>query len=388
MKKIFRTFLIAFSLILGLFFLWFRFILTEYDEFKNTTFFEHRKNISTDGPYILYKNDSVRYISVERKEKTHEVVDRFIPFEKSGISIVTHSYGYDCPTHISFKVNLADSLPIPKSIYPEPDSLFVISDIEGNFYAFHKLLRANKIIDNNSNWNYGNGHLVLLGDFVDRGLNVTQCLWLIYNLEQQANLKGGSVHFILGNHELMNLKGNTIHVRSKYKDLAKRTHLDYSKDLYGKKSELGKWLRTKNCIEKIGDLLFVHAGLSEEFLTLNLSIEETNQMVRNQIDSSYTDPVSKVINGQNGPFWTRKMGHNQDMGTKKTIEKVKSAFNVTTIIIGHSTVSDIYQQFENSLINTDVHFPHNDNDSNRGKALLIESGNRYKVDDLGNKTKV
>jgi hypothetical protein len=82
------------------------------------------------------------------------------------------------------------------------------------------------------------------------------------------------------------------------------------------------------------------------------------------------------------------MGHAQNERTKETVEKTKSIYNVSTIIIGHSTVSDIYQQYENSLINIDVHFPHNDSDTKRGKALLIESGNRYKVDDFGIKTKI
>jgi len=388
MKRIFKTFLIALSLIIGIFSLWFRFILTEHDEFKNATFLEHRKYISTDGPYLLYEKDSIRFINVERKERKFEVINNLVPIEKFEKSFIVHSFAYDNSSPISFRVNLSDSLFIPKSIYPEADKLFVISDIEGNFYALHKLLRANQIIDDNSNWIYDKGHLVLLGDFFDRGLNVTQCLWLIYKLEQQANLTGGGVHYILGNHELLNLQGMIYHVRSKYMNLAKRLNLDYSHDLYGEKSELGRWLRTKNCIEKIGSLLFVHAGLSEEYLALNLSLDETNQIVRKSIDSTYTDSISEIVNKENGPLWSRNLGHNQDSETKKTVEKVISIYNVSTIIIGHSTVSDIYQQFENSLINVDVHFPHNDSDIKRGKALLIESGYRYKVDDLSNKIKI
>jgi len=50
--------------------------------------------------------------------------------------------------------------------------------------------------------------LVLVGDCVDRGQEVTQVLWLIYKLEIAAKNKGGSVHFVLGNHEIMNFQGN------------------------------------------------------------------------------------------------------------------------------------------------------------------------------------
>ena len=81
-------------------------------------------------------------------------------------------------------------------------------NIEGNYYSFVNLLIGNKITDNNLNWIYGTGQLVLNGDMVDRGEYVTQVLWLIYKLEQEASAAGGHVHFILGNHEAMNLEGN------------------------------------------------------------------------------------------------------------------------------------------------------------------------------------
>ncbi len=45
------------------------------------------------------------------------------------------------------------------------------------------------------------------GDMFDRGDQVTECLWLVYALEETAKAAGGYVHFILGNHELMNLQG-------------------------------------------------------------------------------------------------------------------------------------------------------------------------------------
>jgi hypothetical protein len=228
-----------------------------------------------------------------------------------------------------------------------------------------------------------------VGDFVDRGLNVTQCLWLIYKLEQQASKYGGNVHFILGNHEIHNLQGVNYHLRSNYKRLARKLDLDYTKDFYGINSELGRWLRTKNTLEKIGDILFVHAGISQEIIDLKLSIKEINQIVRDNIGSvNYPDAISKMINGSRGPLRDRGMGHGQNSETVHVIDNVKQYFNVSTIIIGHSTVHDIEQKYDNSLINVDVHFPHKDTDTIRGKGLLIELDNRFKVDDLGNKEKI
>jgi hypothetical protein len=375
--------------LITIFIFWYRFIFNEYDELKNSTFFEHRKHISTDGPYILYEKDSVRLIQVVENSDEFEILDERFAIQDSLENIAINSYSYSNPSEISFNLDLMDSLSIPQAIYSKPNKIFAVSDIEGNFYAFHKLLKANKIIDQKSDWTFGNGHLVLVGDFVDRGLNVTQCLWLVYKLEKQAKEQGGCVHFILGNHEIQNLKGQNHHVRSKYTKLADKLELDYTTDFYGAKSEMGRWLRTKNTIEKIGDILFVHGGISQELLNLNLSIEEVNQNVRRNIGSSnYTDTISKIIHGDKGPLKDRGFGHSQNSDTYTTIKNVKQYFNVSTIIIGHSTVNDISQTYDNSLINIDVHFPHKDSDTKRGKGLLIEFDSRFKVDDLGNKEKI
>ncbi len=51
----------------------------------------------------------------------------------------------------------------------------------------------------------------------DRGEQVTECLWLIYSLEEKAKAVGGYVHFVLGNHEIMNLQGDFRYVQEKYK---------------------------------------------------------------------------------------------------------------------------------------------------------------------------
>ena len=60
----------------------------------------------------------------------------------------------------------------------------------------------------------------------------------IYELENQAEAAGGMVHFVLGNHEEMNLSGDFRYVRNKYMNVAKKMNCDYA-DLYSSKTELG-----------------------------------------------------------------------------------------------------------------------------------------------------
>src|SRR5690606_26813286 len=137
------------------------------------------------------------------------------------------------------------------------------------------LLTGNGVVDEKLNWIYGNGHLVLVGDFVDRGTEVTQCLWLIYKLEQEALQSGGKVHYILGNHEVLNFHGDARYVTGKYLEFIRRRKMLYAQ-LFAPDTELGKWMRSKNTIEQIGDILFVHGGIGPEVAEKGYTVPQMN----------------------------------------------------------------------------------------------------------------
>ncbi|MFI5132638.1 MAG: metallophosphoesterase, partial [Chitinophagales bacterium] len=155
-----------------------------------------------DGPYVLYTDNTTvaRYINNNAVE-TKNTDD------------LTAATDLD---NSRFKITLKNKLVIEPAVYPKPEKLLALSDIEGNFEAFRKLLQTNKVIDEGYNWTFGQGHLVFSGDMFDRGEQVTECLWLVYTLEEKAKAAGGYIHFILGNHEIMNLNGDIRFVKEKY----------------------------------------------------------------------------------------------------------------------------------------------------------------------------
>ncbi len=63
------------------------------------------------------------------------------------------------------------------------DSIGIITDIHGEYSTYLNLLNANGIIDNDLNWKFGKGHLVIIGDTFDRGAMVTEVLWHLFGLE-------------------------------------------------------------------------------------------------------------------------------------------------------------------------------------------------------------
>lgn len=339
---------------------------------------------TNDGPYIIEDNKNKIAYSIQSSNVVSERVDSF-----GGENYI--SVHADQPKKL-FNVILKSQVNEEPSEFKSAEKLYVLSDIEGNFKAFRELLIAGGIIDQDYNWTFGDGHLVLLGDFFDRGKQVTECLWLIYMLEQKSMEKGGYVHFILGNHEVMNLSGDDRYVQTKYKTNAKKLYKRYQ-DLFGNNSELGKWLRTKNVVEKIGDMLFVHAGLSEKIVESTLSLSVINSITRKYIDSSdivkrSTDSLIKTIfNTKTSPFWYRQYYQDKEVkiysngqkvykSSMDLIDKTLQKFGVNKIVTGHTIVSDtISLHYMSKVINVDTQHA-----ASKSEALLVEKDKLYRID--------
>lgn len=267
------------------------------------------------------------------------------------------------------------------AVHAKPEKLFVLSDIEGEFAAFRKLLQANKIIDNNYNWIYGNGHLVFAGDMFDRGNQVTECLWLVYKLEEEAKAAGGYVHFILGNHEIMNMQGDFEYVEFKYKLNAKMMGKTLIQ-VYNEDSELGRWLRTKNIVEKIGDMLFMHGGISRQLNNTEITIPEINELARPNYATYKKDygnaKTNIVMHPKISPFWYR--GY-YSKAPESIVDSTLQKFNVNRIITGHTVVADtISVHYGGKVINTDTKHA-----EGKSEALLIEQDHYYRVNQQGNR---
>ena len=343
-----------------------------------------------DGPY-LYQNDTIKkvYYVTEQNSLVEE------KFGKIDSLIVKVSN--DDKDIFFVKPAVIEN---EKSIYELPCKIIAISDIEGNFNALSSFLISNGVINKNFEWTFDKGHLVLLGDFVDRGENVTQVLWLIYKLEFDAKKSGGKVHFVLGNHEIMNLQGRPAYANEKYIKIAKTLSgkKDFSEaylSLYNEDNFLTNWLNSKNATVKIGDLLFVHGGISPKILLYKHSIEQINQNIRKNAKSDiYSktsgDSFTDLINGKEGIFWYRGMATDYKYYDKiKQIEyeKILKFFRVKKCVIGHTINEDISTDFNNSLIKIDV-LHGLEKRSKKTKGVLFEKEKVFKIDALGIKSEL
>jgi 3',5'-cyclic AMP phosphodiesterase CpdA len=90
--------------------------------------------------------------------------------------------------------------------------IVAIGDIHGDYQRLVELLRTAALIDPRNAWTGGATHLVLTGDFVDRGDHSAQVLDLLMDLEPQARRAGGRLHALIGNHQAMDLYGDLRYV--------------------------------------------------------------------------------------------------------------------------------------------------------------------------------
>lgn len=335
-----------------------------------------------DGPYITYLGEQMLVHRGETYEGKPVVLLDERPFsERQALAFSCYT---DSKVPTSFEFVLQKNLSIPPTEYDLPERLLAVSDIEGNFYAFRQLLMGNGVIDENFNWTFGDGHLVLLGDMFDRDINVLPCLWLIYKLEQEAAARGGWVHFILGNHEEMNLRGDERHLEEKYQRLARELGVQYY-ELFSNYAELGQWIRTKNSVEKIGDTLFVHGGISYLVEDSGLTLKQINRTVRRYLGVAEVDQEGELMMGNNGPLWYR--GYFGDNITQRHIERVLQTYQAGQLVVGHTVVPNIVSLFEERLYAIDVRQPTRASPG-LARALWIEQGTFYVTDEHGQRKAV
>lgn len=216
-----------------------------------------------------------------------------------------------------------------------PPRIVAIGDVHGAADPFVAILQRAGLIDAERRWIGGAAVLVQTGDLMDRGTAVRADFDLLMELERQAGAAGGRVQVLLGNHEFMNLLGQTRDVapelyqrfaddRSAQKrDQAfeaaarlKRSapldkaswlaehplgYLEYREALRAN-APYGKWLRSKPVVAEIDGTVFIHGGINPAFTTE--SLDNINRRARREL-TEWEDGVRWLQQHDLGlPFFT------------------------------------------------------------------------------------
>ena len=228
-------------------------------------------------------------------------------------------------TVLAFALLCGAALLAPPTTAQSPARIIAIGDIHGSIDGVTSILKVTGLIDNNRKWTGGTTQLLQTGDYMDRGAATRAVLDLLMELEPKAKAAGGRAFALLGNHEVMNLIGDTRDVTPEifatfadansekrreeaWKDYAKLAELKKEKgepvpsvyaqtkeqwierrplgfveykDALGPKGKYGAWLRGKPIVTEVDGNIFMHAGINPA--TPPAKIDDLNVQTRDEI---------------------------------------------------------------------------------------------------------
>jgi hypothetical protein len=302
-----------------------------------------------DGPYLFEDGDGWTAKRVLKSDKG----------AAASVEKLSAKAEFDVPLpgRKPLKVRVRPASDPPPTEIAAPDSLMALSDLEGEVDRLIALLRAGKVVDEELQWTFGKGHLVVVGDTFDRGLHVTECLWLFYELEERARAAGGAVHFLLGNHDVMCLTGDLRYVRRKYFENAKLLGEEFV-GLYGRRTLLGRWLRSRNAAMRIGDEIFVHGGISPAVARKESDLGKLNGALRTALaadDWNWKKPPDGLLRlaaGSDGLLWYR--GYIHKPISEAEMDEVLTAMKAKRVVVGHTLVDQIGLKLGGRVLALDV----------------------------------
>jgi hypothetical protein len=251
--------------------------------------------------------------------------------------------------------------------FPAADSVFVMGDIHGEFDTLVRVLRNAGLIDGDLRWTGGRAHLVVVGDMMDRGADVTRVLWFLYRLEREAAAADGRLHVVLGNHEVMVLLNDLRYVAAKEQAIARLHGVGYDRLFDPRLSVLGRWLAAKPALIRIGDVLFAHGGVSTAYLdhTLETVDDSLAAFVAEDLfyrwaDSTYVVALDSAgLARRNDFFWAETSilwyrGYAQTDTLASALTAVLDRYRASVLVVGHTPGDDIRLRYDGRLIATNT----------------------------------
>jgi hypothetical protein len=339
-----------------------------------------------------------------------------------------------------------------------------IGDVHGAYDQLVGILRETRLIDSRSEWSGGSTILVQIGDVPSRGPHTRQCLDLLMALEQQAAKRGGRVLPLLGNHEVMVMMGDLRYVApsdfqsfasARSAELRDQAYGDYEgfvnervrrsstrepamsrekwmaehplgyfeyRDAFGPNGQYGRWLRQHDAIAQVGDVLFLHGGLSPHLKFRDL--QALNERIRSElarfdaiwqslsekriiwrymnlseafreIQAEMADASPDRVGGRatmqamrdllkvpdwlvfspDGPLWYRGYSSEPEEKLAKDLERTLARLHARRIVTGHTTTVSrrITSRFNNRVLLIDTGMMA-DGSGGRASALEILNG--------------
>ncbi len=242
--------------------------------------------------------------------------------------------------------------------WPNTGRIVAIGDIHGAYDQFVQILQAAKVIGEDHQWIAGATRLVQTGDVPDRGADSRKAYDLLMRLEKEAMAVGGQVHALIGNHDAWMILGDLRYaVEGEFTAFATkesaarraeflRAHPDVNPEqlplgflehraAFSTRGPYGSWIASHNTVIKIGDTLFLHAGLTERYGTMPLA--KLNEMVRAELRQKHDGKARyPVLEDAESPVMYRGLALDDEKEIAPLVDTILRFHKAKRIVIGHT----------------------------------------------------
>lgn len=214
--------------------------------------------------------------------------------------------------------------------------IVAVGDLHGDLSATLKVLSCAGLVNADSGrWIGGTSRLVQLGDVLDRGREEAEIFSLLRSLRAEAAAAGGSVHTLLGNHEVLNVIGRAgpfIHASAQTSFGPDRVAA------FAPGSELACELADFPVLLIIDDTAFVHAAVPPG-ATLE-SVARLNAEARAWLLGERRLPPRSLVISNGSPVWDRSYSSPSDIEPEPwqcdELRATLGRLGVSRMVVGHT----------------------------------------------------
>jgi len=287
-------------------------------------------------------------------------------------------------------------------VFPQPDRVVVVGEVLGEYERLVELLQSMELIDEAAHWTGGRAHLVQLGNLYGPNAGAEKANRLMMRLDAEAKEAGGRVHSLIGDQDFIVLSATfsaldpatyaefardsdqeTLRRLIEHKcaqltddmrtrgidesqfDALLASHADVMSRSFGPggatyyqtlttDTEYGRWLRSRNTVVQIGDLLYSRGGVSAEYARRPLN--EINDDVRRRL---WEDEIWVPVHAQtepDAPLWWRTLSQRREGEVYDLLEWIAWATGTRAQVMSHSPVDGPLKRGRAIYINSRVFF--------------------------------
>lgn len=241
--------------------------------------------------------------------------------------------------------------------------IVAIGDLHGDYKATLLALRKSNLINEKNKWIGGKTVVVQLGDQIDRenrSENITdedselKIMNLFDRLHKQAQIDGGAVYSLIGNHELMNVLGDFSYTSKRGIE-----HFGSEEERLKHFQPGGriakKMANTRNVIIRIGDWVFVHGGITTR-LAKKYKISEINLLMKQFLLGDHklerdTRFRELFLNGSS-LLWSRR--YSEEQVDCKALTNALQYLGAKHIVVAHTVQDKINCRCNGKVYRIDV----------------------------------